>query len=174
MNLVLIGYRGTGKSVIANRLASLLRLPTVSLDSEIVRLAGKRIPDLVAERGWVHFRDLEEAICRRFGSQDGQILDCGGGVVEREANVTALREHGRVYWLKAATATIVARIGGDTNRPSLTGGKSFTDEVNEVLERRTPLYQGMAHEVIDTDGRGLDDIAAEIARRWRAIISPAG
>ena len=174
MNLVLIGYRGTGKSVIANRLAALLRLPTVSLDSEIVRSAGQRIPELVAERGWVYFRDVEEQICRRFGSQDGRILDCGGGVVERQANVTALRDHGRVYWLKAEPATIVARIGGDANRPSLTVGKSFTDEVNEVLERRTPLYQAMAHEVIDTDGRGLDDIAAEIARRWRAIILPVG
>lgn len=166
MNLVLIGYRGTGKSVIAHRLGRLLRLPVVGLDSEIVRLAGKRIPELVAEGGWGHFRDLEEQICRRFADRDGQILDCGGGVVERAANIAALREHGRVFWLRATPAAIVARIGGDHNRPSLTGGKSFTDEVSEVLQRRTPLYQGMAHEVIDTDHRDVDDLAAEIARRW--------
>ena len=167
MNLVLIGYRGTGKSVIARRLGRMLNRPVVSLDSEIVQLAGKSIPDVVAERGWDHFRDLEEQICRRAGAQDGQILDCGGGVVERQANVAVLREHGRVFWLKATPATIVARIGGDSNRPSLTGGKSFTDEVSEVLQRRTPLYQAMAHEAIDTDGRTRDDIAAEIARLWR-------
>jgi len=168
MNLVLVGYRGTGKSVIARRLGRLLDRPVVSLDSEIVRLAGRPIPGLVAERGWDHFRDLEEQICRRVGAQDGQILDCGGGVVEREANGVALREHGHVFWLRAIPATIVARIGGDGNRPSLTGGKSFTDEVSDVLQRRTPLYQAMAHEVIDTDGRTRDDIAAEIARRWRS------
>ena len=167
MNLVLVGYRGTGKSVIARRLGRMLARPVVSLDAEIVRLAGNPIPDLVAESGWDHFRDLEEQICRRVGAQDGQILDCGGGVVEREANVAALRERGRVFWLRATPATIVARIGGDSNRPSLTGGKSFTDEVSEVLQRRTPLYQAMAHEVIDTDGRTRDDIAAEIARLWR-------
>jgi shikimate kinase len=167
MNLALIVYRGTGKSVIARRLGRLLGRPVVSLDSEIVQRAGKSIPDLVAERGWDHFRDLEEQICRCAGAQDGQILDCGGGVVEREANIAALREHGRVFWLRATPATIVARIGGDGNRPSLTGGKSFTDEVSEVLQRRTPLYQAMAHEVIDTDGRTRDDIAAEIARLWR-------
>jgi shikimate kinase len=168
MNLVLIGYRGTGKSVIARRLGRLLDRPVVSLDSEIVRRAGKSIPDLVAERGWEHFRDLEEQVCRRVGTQDGQILDCGGGVVEREANAAALREHGRVFWLRATPATIVARIGGDSNRPSLTGGRSFTDEVSEVLQRRTPLYQAMAHQAIDTDGRTRDDIAAEIARLWRS------
>jgi shikimate kinase len=168
MNLVLIGYRGTGKSVIAHRLGRLLHLRVVSLDSEIVRLAGKRIPEVVAEDGWGHFRDLEEQICRRFGGQNGQVLDCGGGVVERAANITALREHGRVFWLRASAESIVARIGGDNNRPSLTGAKSFTDEVSEVLQRRTPLYQSMADEVIDTDGRVVDDLAAEIAQRWRA------
>jgi shikimate kinase len=89
-------------------------------------------------------------------------------VVEREVSVAALREHGRVFWLKATPATIVARIGRDSNRPALTGGKSFTEEVSEVLQRRTPLYQAIAHEVIDTDGRSLADIAAEIERRWRS------
>jgi shikimate kinase len=168
MNLVLIGYRGTGKSVVARRLARMLGHPLVSLDNEIVRLAGKRVPDLVAERGWGPFRDLEEQVCRRFGAQDGQILDCGGGVVEREANVAALRDRGRVFWLKATPASIVARIGRDSNRPSLTGAKSFTEEITEVLQRRTPLYQAMAHDEIDTDGRSPDDIAAEIARLWRS------
>jgi len=166
MNLVLVGYRGTGKSVVAQRLARMLGRQVVSLDEEIVRLAGQRIPELVAQQGWQHFRDLEEQICRRFGADDDQILDCGGGVVEREANVVALREHGCVFWLKATSATIVARIGGDANRPSLTG-RSFTEEVIEVLQRRTPLYQAMAHETIETDGRSLDDIAAEVAQRWR-------
>ncbi len=167
MNLVLIGYRGTGKSVIGLRLGRLLKMPVVSLDHEIVRDAGRSIPDLVAAHGWPHFRDLEEHICRRFGERDGQILDCGGGVVERPGNAAVLRAHGRVFWLKASTATIVDRIGGDKNRPSLTGAKSFTDEVSEVLQRRAPLYQAMAHEIVETDGQKLDDLAALIAERFK-------
>lgn len=167
MNLVLIGYRGTGKSVIGVRLGRLLKMPVVSLDQEIVRHAGRSIPDLVAAHGWPHFRDLEEDVCRRFGERDGQILDCGGGVVERAGNAAVLRVHGRVFWLKASTDTIVGRIGGDKNRPSLTGAKSFTDEVSEVLQRRAPLYQAMAHEVVETDGRKLDDLVALIAERFK-------
>ena len=169
MNLVLIGYRGTGKSVIANRLGRLLDMPVFHLDEEIVRHAGQSIPDVVAAHGWLHFRDVEEEICRRFGERDGQIIDCGGGVVERPGNAPVLRAHGRVFWLKAEPATIVARIGGDKNRPSLTGAKSFTDEVSEVLQRRTPLYQAMAHETVETDGKTLDDLAAGIAERWRSL-----
>lgn len=168
MNLVLIGYRGTGKSAIARKLASLLDRQVASLDQEIVQVAGMSIPDIVAAHGWSHFRDLEETICREFGAKDGIILDCGGGVVEREANFASLRAGGKVFWLRATPTTIVGRIGGDSARPSLTGTKSFTEEVEEVLGRRTPLYERLAHAVIDTDGRSLDDLAATIARRFQA------
>jgi shikimate kinase len=135
------------------------------LDAEIVRVTGQTIPEMVAARGWPHFRDTEELICREVAARDGLVIDCGGGVVEREANITVLRAAGRVFWLKASPSTIVARIGDDSNRPSLTGGKSFTDEVTEVLERRTPLYRRLAHVEVDTDRRALDDIVAEIERQ---------
>ena len=88
---------------------------------------------------------------RKFAAQDGLVLDCGGGVIERQANFAVLRDCGTVVWLRASTKTIVQRISGDTQRPSLTGTKSFTDEVDEVLQRRTPLYQTIAHLEIDTD-----------------------
>lgn len=173
MNLVLIGYRGTGKSAIARRLATLLGRQVVSLDHEIIGLAGMPISDIVAAHGWNHFRDLEEKVCRKFGAQDGIIIDCGGGVVEREANAKALRAGGKVFWLRATPTTIVGRIGSDNARPSLTGSKSFTEEVEEVLGRRTPLYERLAHAVIDTDGRSLDDLAATIARRFQAATAPS-
>ena len=60
--------------------------------------------------------------------------------------------------------TIVRRIAGDGQRPSLTGTKSFTEEVAEVLARRTPLYQRLAHYVVDTDARTIDAVVAEIER----------
>lgn len=168
MNLVLIGYRGTGKSAIARKLAVLLDRHVVSLDREIISLAGMPIPDIVAAHGWSHFRDLEEKVCREFGAQDGLIIDCGGGVVEREANFNSLRSGGKVFWLRATSTTIVGRIGGDSARPSLTGNKSFTEEVEEVLGRRMSLYERLAHAVLDTDGRSLDDLAATIAHRFQA------
>jgi shikimate kinase len=168
VNLVLIGYRGTGKSAIARRLAMILDRKAVSLDDAIVHRVGKSIPEVVAAHGWPYFRDLEEAVCREFGGQEGLIIDCGGGVVEREANFDSLRAGGRVFWLRATPGTIVGRIGSDSSRPSLTGTKSFTAEVAEVLQRRTPLYERMAHVTVDTDGRTVDDLATVVARRFLA------
>lgn len=162
MNVVLVGYRGTGKSSVARLLAGDLGLRVVSLDAELQRMAGKTIPEVVQERGWPGFRDLEEEIVRACAAQDGLVLDCGGGVIEREANYAPLRAAGPVVWLKASVPTVVARIQGDNQRPSLTGTKSFTDEVAEVLERRIPLYRRIAHYAVDTDGRTVEEIAAEI------------
>lgn len=164
MNVVLVGYRGTGKSVVARQLGEALGLHVVCLDVEIERKAGKGIPQIVEDAGWPAFRDLEEEIVRTFAAQDGLVIDCGGGVIERDANYPVLRGAGPVVWLKASTETIVKRIHGDDQRPSLTGTKSFTDEVVEVLQRRTPMYDRMAHLEVDTDARSIPEVVVEIRR----------
>jgi shikimate kinase len=171
MNLVLIGYRGTGKSTVARLLAAKLGLPVVSLDEEIVRHAGRSIPEIVQEHGWPHFRDIEAAITRQFASQDGLIIDAGGGVILRPENVDNLRRAGRLFWLRASVPVIVKRIEGGTQRPALTAGKSFTEEVEEVLRERTPLYTAAAHHTIETDARSPEEVALEIERLWREISS---
>ncbi len=164
MNVVLVGYRGTGKSAVAQRLGRHLKWTVVSLDAAIVQAAGEPIPEIVRHRGWPGFRDLEEQVVRAAAAGDGQVIDCGGGVVERPANVAVLRAAGPVFWLKASPPVIVQRIQTDDQRPSLTGNASFTDEVVEVLERRTPLYARLAHHEVDTDQRSEDQVAAEICR----------
>lgn len=162
MNLVLIGYRGTGKSAVAQLLAVRLGRPVVSMDAEIVRLAGCPVPEIVAQHGWPHFRDLESEVVRACAARDGQVLDAGGGVIERPENVTALRRTGRLVWLTAPVETIVARIGGDNQRPALTTGQSFTEEVAAVLARRTPLYAAAADATVDTQHRSPAEVAEAI------------
>ncbi len=159
MNIVLIGYRGTGKSSVGRALAVKLSRELVSTDKEIVRRAGRSIPDIVAGEGWEHFRDLESAVCRDFAGRDELIVDTGGGAILRPENVEALKRHGTLFWLTASVDTIAKRIGGDTQRPSLTGTKSFVDEIQEVLRERTPKYQAAADHVIPTDGRSIDELA---------------
>ena len=164
MNIVLVGYRGTGKSAVADHLARQFGLTVVHLDGEIEKRAGKSIPEIVAGSGWPAFRDLEEAVVRDFAARDGLVLDCGGGVIERDANFAPLRSAGPVIWLRASVATIVQRIAGDQQRPSLTGTKSFTDEVAEVLERRTPRYRQIAHHEVDTDTLSIEQVLDSITQ----------
>jgi shikimate kinase len=167
MNLVLIGYRGTGKSEVGQILARRLGMQYIGMDAAIVARAGMPIPEIVEKFGWPHFRDLESAEARELMGQDKLIIDTGGGVIERPENIEVLQKNARIFWLKAAVATIVARIGGGTERPALTAGKTFTEEVAEVLERRTPLYAGAAHHAIDTDELTPEQVADRIIEAWR-------
>lgn len=167
MNIVLIGYRGTGKSHVGRVLAEQLLFPYISTDKAIASRAGKSIPEIVELYGWPGFRDRESLEVREISGWDNIIIDCGGGVVERSENIDHLRENGCMIWLKASVPTIVRRIEGGTSRPALTAGKSFTDEVAEVLERRTPLYQAAAMYEIYTDEKVPEDIAAEIISFWQ-------
>lgn len=162
MNLVLIGYRGTGKSEVGRLLSQKLGMKLINLDEEIVRGAGLSIPQIVEKWGWPKFRALEREAVRRLPSERDAVMDTGGGVVLDERNVADLGRSGRIFWLKASPRTIAARIEKSTNRPPLTEGKSFLDEIEEVLEERLPLYEAAADFEIDTDEAGPEEVTRRI------------
>jgi shikimate kinase len=166
MNLVLIGYRGTGKSVVGKLLAHQLQMPYVGIDAQIVDRAGMPIPEIVEKHGWPTFRYLETQEIEALAGQDKWVIDTGGGVIERPENIQALQINGTLFWLKASVPTIVTRIQDGTDRPALIQGKTFTEEVAEILERRTPQYQSAAHYEIETDQFTPQQVADAIMAIW--------
>jgi len=166
-NIVLIGYRGTGKSSVASVLARELDREIRRTDEEIEKRAGK-ISVIVTQYGWRHFRALEKQVLRDLNVEQA-IIDCGGGIIEDPDNIARLKALGTVFWLKAETETIRTRIHDDTNRPSLSGDTSFLDEIETVCQRRRPLYRQAADHTIATD----DKTPAEIAREIIRILKPA-
>jgi len=165
MNIVLIGYRGTGKSAVGEALAASTRRPLVSTDAEIVRRAGCTIPEIVAQFGWEHFRDIEEAVVKDLAGSNGVVIDCGGGVVTRPINIERLRESGKVVWLRAPIEVIAARLEGDDQRPALTGEADFIAEIGTVLAEREPLYEAAADFSVDTAEGSPAAIANFIAQQ---------
>jgi shikimate kinase len=162
MNIVLIGYRGTGKSTVAALIAADLGMPQICLDEEIVRRAGQRIPEIVAAHGWDHFRDLESEVVEAYGKGDGWVIDAGGGVILRDKNVQNLRRNGTLVWLTAPPSVLIDRIKDDTERPALKDGKTFLEEVEEVLEERLPLYVAAAHWSIDVTASTPEEVSSRI------------
>lgn len=170
MNIVLIGYRGTGKSVVGKIVAKHLHMKCISMDAKIVEKAGMSIPDIVNTAGWKKFRDMESEVAKKLSKQDNIIIDTGGGVIERSENIDALRLNSYIIWLKASVETIVLRIQGGTDRPSLTDGVSFTEEVAQVLEQRIPKYKNAAQYEIDTDRLTPTQIADELLNYYNTKV----
>ena len=162
MNIVLIGYRGAGKSAVGRVLAHRLRRELVSTDAEVVKRAGRPIADIVEHRGWEHFRDLESLVCRDLAGRDNLVIDTGGGAILRPQNVEVLKQNGRFWWLTAGVDTLAGRVRRGNERPSLTGTKSFVEEIAEVLAERLPKYQAAADWTIATDGLTVNQVAERI------------
>ncbi|MBU4231681.1 MAG: shikimate kinase [Proteobacteria bacterium] len=160
-NLVLIGYRATGKTSIGARLAEELQRPFVDLDQVLVREAGRSVAEIVAQGGWAEFRRLEKQLVARYRDARGLVLATGGGFVLDPDNVAALRKNGIIIWLTADPAAIQARLfqdqPRDANRPSLTGGDTIR-EVAAVAEERAPLYQAAAQISINTTHRSVAQV----------------
>ncbi len=134
----------------------------MSTDAEIVKEAGQSIPQIVEQFGWDHFRGLETQMCRKLQDQTNLVIDTGGGLILKEENVNILKVNGTFFWLTAEVPTIVKRISGDTQRPSLSGTKTFVEEIEDILKERTPKYQAAATHAIPTDQTSPSQIADSI------------
>jgi shikimate kinase len=166
--IVLVGYRGVGKSTVARHLALALAWDWVDADVELELRAGKSIAAIFADDGEPVFRDLEAETLAKLLSRERLVIAAGGGVVLRESNRGRLKDFARVVWLQAGPETILERIAADTTtaarRPSLTS-RGNAEEVIHLLQQREPLYEQAADLAVDAERRSPEQIAAEIVQR---------
>jgi shikimate kinase len=175
MNIVLIGYRATGKTTLARLLAEQLGWAWVDADVAVEARAGKPIARIFAEDGEPVFRDLEAQVTGELCRRDRLVLAAGGGAPLRPETREAMRAGATVVWLTARPETIHARMAGDattaTRRPSLTDRQAM-DEIVHLLAIREPVYRQTAHLEVDTEGKTPEALAAEILARLELPSSP--
>ncbi len=168
MNLVLIGYRATGKTTLARLLAQRLGWDWIDADVEIERRAGKAIARIFAEDCEPAFRDLEAAVIADLCRRTRLVIAAGGGAPMRLESREVMRAAGKVVWLTARPETILARMSGDattaSRRPALTD-RSGLEEILHLLAKREPIYRQTAHVEVDTEGRTPEQLADDILGR---------
>ena len=159
-NIVLVGMPGCGKTTVGRELARLSGKPLADLDEEIVRRAGKSIPDIFREEGEAAFRNLESRVLAEACAGHGQIIATGGGAVLQAENRAALRRTGRVYFINRALETL-PRDG----RPLSQKGS-----LEEMYRVRKPLYSAAADVLVD-NSVSLEETAELI---WREFCENSG
>lgn len=162
MNVVLIGMRGSGKTTVGEMLAEKLGRKFVDMDGLIARRAGMSIPRIVEQHGWGRFRELEEEIAAEVAGLQAVVIGAGGGVVTQDRAVRKLRRGGIMVWLTADVETILERIGEDSGRPLLVGGRTWREDIALTLEERKPLYGAAADFTMATAGRTAEEVVAGI------------
>lgn len=155
-NISLVGMPSCGKTTLGRQLAKAFGKTFVDLDAEIEKTSGRSIPAIFEAEGEAGFRRWEQQVTARFAKENGQVLSCGGGVVLRGENVTALRQNGPVVFIDRPLQLL--RTGG--HRPLSKDRAALL----AMEARRRPLYLAAADIHIHNDGdvfRKAGDAARE-------------
>ena len=169
MSILLVGYRGSGKSTIGRKLADRLWKRFVDLDDLIVERAGKSIREIFEQDGEPAFREIEHQVLGETLLLEDQVIAAGGGVILREDNRRAINDAAhRVIYLKCDPDVLAERIAADpvsaSSRPPLTPGRSSADEVAAVLAEREPLYRDVMDGELDVTHLSPEDAVVYIVR----------
>jgi shikimate kinase len=157
MNIVLIGYRCSGKTTVGRILAERTGKDFRDTDRMVEETTGSSIEDLVSTGGWKPFRALEKQAVQAVSAQDNQVIAVGGGAVLDEESVRNLVKGAFVVWLDGAPAVLRGRLERERRlgkiRPSLTGEDPLT-EIRQVLKTRRPIYEKVSALRVDTSALG--------------------
>ena len=157
-SVAIVGYMGSGKTTLGRHLARALRLEFVDLDRAIAKSAGKGIPEIFAQHGEKHFRDLEhEALVQALDGGTPSVVACGGGTVVRPDNRAMLRDVTTVF-LREDTDVLYQRTRGP-DRPLRAASR---EEFGLRYAQRLPFYREVADIEVEADRRLPAEVAEEV------------
>jgi len=162
-NIVLIGFMGSGKSLVARTLHEKLGWPMFSTDNLIEEREKRSISEIFEKSGEAYFRRLEHEIVKGLSQKQNVIIDCGGGVVLNSDNIKLLKEKGVIFYLKASPEVIYERIKNEKHRPLL-GAKDPLESIRNLINQRQPLYE-QADYVVDANDKSVLVLVEKILKR---------
>lgn len=164
-NVIVIGYRCTGKSSAGRQLAERMGVPFFDTDELIVEREGMSIREIVETGGWHLFREKEKEVAKGLRVTEGSVIATGGGLFDDSGNRALLRRKGIFFWLTANEETIIERMmndhRGEGTRPSLAHSDLRSDVV-ATLGEREPIYRQMADFTVNTSGKAIQAVVDEI------------
>ena len=159
-NIVLIGFMGTGKTVVGRRLARRLERQFVDTDAALEEVTELTIPAFFERFGVVRFRSEESLLVKKLAHQSNLVIATGGGTVLNPDNVKNLMEHGILIRLTASPEVLHKRLHNIKNRPLLKRS-NLAETVDRLLTERDHAYD-MAEYVVDTGKVGPEQVVTQI------------
>src|SRR4051795_3432259 len=165
--VVLVGTMGAGKTTVGRLLAQAWGVGFRDSDQDVEAAEGRTVSDIFVDSGEAAFRALERAaVATALAEHDG-VLALGGGAVLDESTRALLAEH-RVVFLRVGLSDAAQRVGLGVSRPLLLG--NVRGRIKQLLDERTPVYESVATQAVDTDGV----TAREVADRVLALVQDGG
>lgn len=162
MNIVLIGFMGSGKTTIGKALAKKKGLAFIDTDTVIENQHNISINDIFSNFGEAHFRELEKQLIGQLINIKDCVIAVGGGAVMFHDNLDTLKDVGITVFLDAPVQKIFDNLKGKF-RP-LVGNTIDEKKLFELLETRYSTYK-KAQVIINTEGLNIEQTVDEIIKR---------
>lgn len=159
-NIYLVGFMGTGKSVVARELAKAKRFIYLDLDSLIEEREKRKITEIFAEEGEAYFRKVEKGALAEISLKDNHIVSCGGGIVLDKQNIEIMKKTGAVVCLTADPDVIIKRTKNNKDRPLL-NVPNPREKIEFLLKSRAPFY-AQADFTVDTSYIAIEEVVRKI------------
>lgn len=162
--IILIGPMGAGKTSVGQVLAKLLGLQFIDSDHLIEQRLQNKIDEIFRENGEDFFRRQESLVIEESTKLVNVVFATGGGSVLLPHNRTMLKLNSTVLYLKVSPLEQQRRLYRINNRPPLPSNVDDRSEfLLQMLQQRTPLYDGLADVIIDTDNLSIQAVAQLIS-----------
>jgi shikimate kinase len=162
-NIILIGYRATGKTSLAKYLSNRLNRKYYDTDELIENELQIPIVDIFHRYDVFKFRQIESRVLENLIDVKDSIISTGGGIIEEEKNRIMLANMGIVIWLRASVENILTRLYNNSNRPNLTN-MSLKDEIIYKIKFRENLYKCISNYQIETDVLSIEQCGEKIIK----------
>lgn len=174
MNLVIIGFMGTGKSAIGKILAQKLNYEFIDTDQSIETERHQKITQIFREEGEDFFRSLENKLAEELSRADRKVIATGGGWVLNPENLRLSRVNGFIISLTAEPGVIYKRVKHETHRPLL-AGEDPPAKIKAIMGQRDNLYRE-ADLIVDTSMGTPEQITEGIIKELirRGIVNARG
>jgi len=173
-NLIITGFSGTGKSLVAKEVARGLNWNFIDTDDEIVKQTGKPIAEIFRQDGEAKFRELEREAIRKACQQRQTVIAIGGGAIVDPQNYELLAKTGLIVCLEAKPETIYERLfreaaySPETEVRPLLANDNPLERIRQLKASRQPYYANVDW-TVHTDNLNISQVAEEVIRAWRLL-----
>ena len=159
--VLLVGFMGSGKTLVGGVLARRLAWTFRDFDMEIESRLGLPISEIFRQHGEGFFREAEARIGAELLQDTHVVLASGGGWPIAPGRLDRLGEETFSVWLKVGAEEALRRIRADgPTRPLLTGPDPL-GRARALMAEREPYYE-RADVVVDSTDVGAEELAKTI------------
>jgi shikimate kinase len=169
MNVILFGFKRSGKTYYGLKVAQKLHMHFVDSDHVLEKLYTKihqeelSYRNIVKKHGFPFFHNLEKHVVSLLMHEKNSVISLGGGVVLDPENVARVKQIGTMVYLKTSKEELKHRILS-SDPPAYIDPHHPNESFDKIYNERISIYESIPAHVLSTEHLSEEEIVDEICK----------